>query len=149
MVVFVRLWSISPEYLDVKGLLAVWREGLLAKKVLEGRTKGYRNHPQLVRFKNCSEPLMAINSFLYFVAEEAKKRGYSFDVSKTDTSTILTRMIPVTTGQIEYEFHHLCGKLRVRDPERYKNMCVTVPNEIRVNPVFYIVEGPIEPWEKV
>lgn len=144
-----RLWSISPEYLDVKGLLAVWREGLLAKKVLEGKTKGYRNHPQLVRFKSCSEPLVAINSFLYFVAEEAKKRGYSFDASKIDTSTILTGMIPVTTGQVEYEFHHLCGKLKVRDPERYKNMCTTVPSEIRVNPVFYIVEGPVEPWEKI
>ena len=31
-----RLWSLSPRYLDVKGLVAVWREGLLADAVLLG-----------------------------------------------------------------------------------------------------------------
>ena len=52
-----RLWSIHPKYLDTKGLLAVWREALLAKKVLENKTKGYKNHPQLERFKQQNDPL--------------------------------------------------------------------------------------------
>ncbi len=46
-----RLWSLHPKYLDRQGLLAVWREGLLAQKVLQGKTKGYKNHPQLKRFQ--------------------------------------------------------------------------------------------------
>jgi len=29
-----RLWSLHPRYLDAKGLVALWREGLLAQKVL-------------------------------------------------------------------------------------------------------------------
>ena len=44
-----RLWSIHPKYLDPAGLTACWREGLLAREVLCGRTSGYRNHPQLAR----------------------------------------------------------------------------------------------------
>jgi hypothetical protein len=39
-----RKWSIHPQYLDTKGLEALWREALLAKNVLEVKTKGYRNH---------------------------------------------------------------------------------------------------------
>jgi hypothetical protein len=45
-----RLWSVHPRYLDRQGLTAAWREALLAQKVLTGTTRGYRNHPQLVRF---------------------------------------------------------------------------------------------------
>ena len=45
-----RLWSLHPKYLDIKGLVACWREGLLARKVLLDQTKGYKNHPQLIRF---------------------------------------------------------------------------------------------------
>jgi len=29
-----RLWTIHPKYLDRQGLLALWREALLAQKVL-------------------------------------------------------------------------------------------------------------------
>jgi Pyrimidine dimer DNA glycosylase len=46
-----RIWSVHPRYLDRQGLTAGWREGLLAQKVLTGTTKGYRNHPQLRRFR--------------------------------------------------------------------------------------------------
>ena len=46
-----RIWSLHPQYLDRQGLTAAWREGLLAQKVLTGTTKGYRNHPQLRRFR--------------------------------------------------------------------------------------------------
>ena len=42
-----RLWSIHPRYLDSMGLVALWREALLAQAVLRGETKGYKFHPQL------------------------------------------------------------------------------------------------------
>ncbi len=45
-----RLWLIPPKYLDCKGLVALWREGFLAKKVLSNQTRGYKNYPQLLRF---------------------------------------------------------------------------------------------------
>jgi hypothetical protein len=77
-----RLWSIHPQYLDSKGLIALWREGLLAKKVLEGKTKEYKNHPQLERFKNFKNPILAINSYLFYVLKETKLRNYKFNEKK-------------------------------------------------------------------
>lgn len=146
-----RLYSISPKYLDTKGLLGVWREGLLAKHVLEGITKGYKNHPQLIRFKRYKEPLVAINSFLYFVAQEGLKRGYKFDTSKLDLTKIIQNEIPVTTGQVIYEFKHLCKKLSIRDKKRYNLQCTEKVDigEIEVNSIFYIIDGGVEEWERV
>jgi len=46
-----RLWSLHPAYLDARGLGALWREGLLAQAVLRGKTRGYRSHPQLERWR--------------------------------------------------------------------------------------------------
>ncbi|MDP3663483.1 MAG: pyrimidine dimer DNA glycosylase/endonuclease V [Nitrosomonas sp.] len=77
-----RLWSVHPYYLDAKGLVALWREGLLAQKVLQGHTKGYKNHPQLTRFKNTKNPVAAIAAYLGFVVDEAEIRGYHFDRNK-------------------------------------------------------------------
>ena len=74
-----RLWSLNPKYLDRQGLLAVWREGLLAKKVLTGKTKGYKNHPQLKRFKNSEYPVQVINQYLSAVYLESLTRGYHFN----------------------------------------------------------------------
>ena len=37
----IRIWTLHPKYLDAKGLVAVWREALLAKHVLENKAKGY------------------------------------------------------------------------------------------------------------
>jgi hypothetical protein len=99
-----RLWSIHPKYLDAKGLLACWREGLLAKKVLEGKTKGYKKHPQLIRFKNYVYPLKAINAFLYQIYLEAKKRGYNFDGSKIE-HIILEEKIKITSCQVKYSLN--------------------------------------------
>ncbi len=116
-----RLWSLTPKYLDTKGLLAVWREGLLAKKVLEERTKGYKNHPQLIRFKNFEEPLAAINSYLYYIFLESQYRGYSFDKSKIKLIE-LRNIITVTKGQLTYELGHLLKKLRIRDSEKFNEI---------------------------
>ncbi|MBM7558466.1 pyrimidine dimer DNA glycosylase/endonuclease V [Marinitoga litoralis] len=140
-----RLWSIHPIYLDVKGLLACWREGLLAKKVLEGKTKGYKNHPQLIRFKNYDYPLKAINAFLYQIYLEAKKRGYNFDGSKIE-HIFLEEKIKVTSGQVKYEFEHLLNKLKFRDIELYNKLKDL--ESIEINEIFEQIPGDIESWEK-
>ena len=144
-----RLWSIHPKYLDKKGLVALWREGLLAKRVLEGKTKGYRNHPQLQRFKELENPLLAINSYLYFVWREAKKRGYNFKKGKISLEKIISGKIPVTKGQIEFEFSHLWEKLEKRDKRKLEEIKKEEKIFPEVNPVFYIIKGKIEKWEKI
>jgi len=142
-----RLWSLHPQYLDAKGLLALWREGLLAKKVLEGATKGYKNHPQLLRFKSFKEPLSAINSYLYYVYLEAEKRGYCFDKSKLELRKLIKEAIPVTNGQVEYEFNHLCEKLKVRCVKHFEEYC-KCKKKIALNPLFCLVSGGVESWER-
>jgi len=141
-----RLWSIHPKYLDAKGLVALWREALLARKVLEGGTKGYRNHPQLERFKACKDPVECVDAYIYYVWLESVERGYSFDVSKV-RKVVKISVIPVTEGQVSYEFQHLLGKLRARDPKRYQELVNL--QRVEVNPVFEVVPGGIEPWERV
>lgn len=139
-----RLWSLHPRYLDTKWLLAVWREGLLAKHVLEGKTKGYKNHPQLIRFKATTNPIHAINQYLYEILLEAKKRGYRFDESKV-ISDFPPQKIPVTTGQIVYESKHLQKKLLIRNPEKAK----ALPEKPDLHPMFHEIPGDIESWEKI
>lgn len=139
-----RLWSIHPKYLDVKGLTACWREGLLARKVLQGQTKGYRNHPQLIRFRNTPDPIESLDAFLSEVLQESRLRGYKFDSSKINIASIPYK-IDVTQGQLEYEFEHLKKKLATRDIlalERLKSV-----EKIDANTIFSVVEGEIESWE--
>jgi hypothetical protein len=139
-----RLWSLHPEYLDSKGLVACWREALLAKAVLEGKTKGYRNHPQLARFKRSPDALAYIDLYLRELFEEAAKRGYSFDKRKFSARARAVPML-VTRGQLVYEFAHLLGKLRARDPKRHAELQeIAKP---RANPIFKVVDGGIEEWE--
>ncbi len=141
-----RLWSIHPKYLDTQGLLGLWREGLLAQKVLLGQTKGYRNHPQLIRFKKTKDPLLYIGTYLYYVYIEGERRGYKFDKSKIIKCDLTVKM-PVTKGQIQYEFQHLLEKLKVRDPIKYEE----IKNEkiIETNPIFYVIDGGVEEWERI
>ncbi|MCL4344546.1 MAG: hypothetical protein JRN26_02835 [Nitrososphaerota archaeon] len=143
-----RLWSIEFSYLDTIGLIALWRESLLAKRVLEGRTKGYRNHPQLQRFKTLNDPLKGINTYLYYVLEEAKSRGYGFDARKIDYSRVDKRLrISVKRGQVKYEFSLLLSKLAKRNAkqfEKLKGITEPLPNVL-----FVQVDGGTEDWERV
>ncbi len=125
-----RLWSIHPKYLDTKGLLAVWREGLLAKKVLENKTKGYKHHPQLLRFQQSKNPLEAIHAYLFEIYLESQNRGYSFEGTQIKFIK-QTNLIPVTQGQIGFEFLHL---LKERDEKRFEKNKNTSEKEI--NPIF-------------
>lgn len=141
-----RLWSLHPKYLDAAGLNASWREGLLAKNVLLGKTKGYTNHPQLIRFKNSLNPNMYIDAFLSEVYKEALNRGYSYNREKIHIIEVIDP-IPVKTGQIEYEYEHLRRKLQARSPQ----LLNTLPTltEINIHPLFYLIDGGIEDWEIV
>ncbi len=138
-----RLWSLHPRFLDRIGLIALWRETLLAKKVLLGETKGYKNHPQLERFKNL--PMTAINTYLFYIYEEAKNRKYNFDFSKVG-KTNLTIKISVTDKQLQYEFKHLFKKLESRNPEKFKKIKDSKPEP---HPMFNIIKGKVADWEKV
>ena len=140
-----RLWTVHPRYLDPKGLVAAWREALLAQKVLAGGTKGYRHHPQLVRFQAQPDPLAAIASFLASIAAEAETRSYHFDTTKIPLCRCRGR-IPETRGQLLYEWGHLKAKLRARAPEmfrRFRNIVSPEPH-----PLFRIIPGKVRHWER-
>ncbi len=141
-----RLWSLHPQYLDPQGLVALWREALLAQKVLNHKTKGYKNHPQLNRFKEHASPQRAIAAYLKSVCDEAERRGYSFDAAKVGRRRT-NRKISVTRGQIQYEFEWLCRKLRKRSPKQYREIISAKP--LRPHPFFKVVKGRIENWERI
>lgn len=205
-----RLWSLHPGLLDRQGLTAVWREALLAQAVLAERTKGYRRHPQLERFRAQPDPLAAVGAYLRAVAEEASNRGYSFDRSRIDVPAGISRaeaggregagaevrdgrgssaeaeddrgadvtvgsgrnagaeagegrgagavvpdgrgsdlevpLIPVTEGQVAYEWRHLLAKLRRRSPERLADL--DADSAPPTHPLFTVVPGPTASWER-
>ncbi len=143
-----RLWSLHPKYLDASGLVAVWREGLLAKKVLEGKTNGYTHHPQLKRFAATTDPISAITTYLFYIIKEADSRKYKFDHSKLEESKIDRGIkIIVTSGQLNYEFIHLKNKLKLRNFLIYKE--IEYIQKPQHHQLFKIINGNIEYWEKV
>ena len=140
-----RIWSLHPKYLDRQGLLACWRETLLAQKVLKGGTRGYRHHPQLTRFRSSPDPFSAVAAYLVALADEADSRGYHFDRSKIGPVMVDNRL-PVTHGQVLYEWEHLKAKLVRRDPSRHEQVKKVKFPEL--HPLFDLVEGEVEAWEK-
>ena len=140
-----RLWSLHPKHLDSKGLVALWREALLAQKVLCGKTKGYRNHPQLLRFKKHACPEGAIASYLVEVWKEAKNRGYHFNINKILRKRTHKKIF-VTTGQLKYEHRWLYFKVKTRAPSMYPRV---KKERVETNPVFMVVPGKVEMWERV
>ncbi len=141
-----RIWTLHPRYLDPKGLVALWRETLLARAVLNGETVGYQHHPQLIRFRAHPDPYAAINTYLRAVLIEARSRGYSFDAGKI-TPDLTQIQIDCTEGQLHYEWEHLLNKLRVRNPDLFERWRTVVAPD--PHPLFCIVPGPIEPWERL
>ena len=141
-----RLWSLHPQYLDTKGLVALWREGLLAQAVLAGQTKGYQRHPQLTRFLQSSSPQSYIAAYLRAVHAESLRRGYRFDEQKIGEN-LFAEPLPVTSGQLEYEWGHLCAKLRSRSPawlKQFDAVELPVPHTL-----FHVIKGGIASWEVV
>ena len=140
-----RLWSLHPKYLDPRGLVALWREGLLAQAVLRGATRGYRHHPQLERFRQHAAPVAALAEYLRGVRQEGEARGYSFAAGKISRART-TRPLTVTRGQMNFEWEHLKQKLTRRAPhwlERLESIADPDPH-----PLFRVVPGGVESWEK-
>lgn len=139
-----RLWSIHPQHLDRIGLVALWREALLAKKVLAGQTSGYRHHPQLIRFQASGQPLVFIDKYLATVYNEALSRGYNFDANKFN-SLSAGKKIAVTSGQLAYEAEHLAKKIAQRAPSEIWRLS----GMVEINPIFKIINGGIADWERL
>lgn len=161
-----RLWSVHPRYLDTAGLTACWREALLAQKVLTGTTRGYRRHAQLERFLPGSAlagdagdavgrigdvvlpwPGDRVVAYLHAVADEAAARGYGYDRTRiAGPRPAVVEPVPVTDGQVAYEWVFLRTKLAGRSPAvlaRWDD--VVVPD---VHPLFVVAPGPVAPWER-
>ena len=172
-----RIWSLHPSLLDRRALVACWRETLLAQKVLRGLTRGYTNHPQLIRFRAHPQPLEAVAAYLSGLANEADARGYSFNraligagedstgenredknsagknsTDKAESPYASVALIPVPLGQLEYELAFLQHKVAGRDPEWEHQLSerLAARGELAAcaHPLFEVVPGSIEPWEK-
>lgn len=141
-----RLWSVHPEYLDAKGFVSLWREALLARKVLCEKTKGYKNHPQLLRFKTSFDPVKSINCYLQEVYKESVKRDYVFDAKKINWKRCREK-IPLTSGQLEYERNHLLEKLEKRSRNQYEKLKKIYV--FKAHPIFNVIRGKVEKWEKI
>ena len=139
-----RLWTLHPKYLDARGLVALWREALLAQAVLNGLTRGYVHHPQLARFRAAPAPTAAIAAYLRGVHAEAVRRGYRFDAGKILPARP-AEIMAATQGQLDHEWRHLKNKLRIRAAARHADVrSVTRP---AAHPLFRIVPGPMADWE--
>ena len=141
-----RLWTLHPRYLDPQGLVALWREALLARAVLRGETRGYRHHPQLERFQKHLALRSAINVYLAAVHAEAESRGYAFDYRKIGPVHNRARIV-ATTGQLEYERQHLLRKLRKRSPAYFRRWRKL--RSPQAHPLFFIIKGPVAAWERL
>jgi hypothetical protein len=141
-----RLWSLHPRYLDAKGLTALWREGLLARKVLKNETRGYRSHPQLARFRVQENPVAAIDFYLRAVYEESLRRGYRYDRHKIGIGQPVS-LISITDNQLRYELEHLRQKLRLRALGRYEEIISVKDPE--PHPLFHVIPGDVADWERI
>ena len=141
-----RLWSIHPKYLDVKGFVALWREACQAQRILLGTYSGpigYQNHPQLNRFKGHAFPVQMLQSFMEHVYMDSLRRNYSFNRNLIPEN-IVPMSMTVTKGQLEYETKHLRRKLTVRNPRLLHKL----PAELLPHPCFSVIDGDIESWER-
>jgi hypothetical protein len=143
----VRLWTLHPRHLDPAGLVAAWREALLAQAVLAGRTRGYRHHPQLDRFRDLSDPAAAIARYLDEIRAEGARRGYAFDAGRIDPGPRRRIRIPATRGQLEHEWRLLGRKLRRRNRAWYAASHRGVSPA--PHPLFRLVPGGVSPWERM
>jgi hypothetical protein len=142
-----RLWTLHPKYLDARGLVALWREALLAQAVLRDRTRGYRAHPQLARFRSCPSPRAAINAYLASIHEEACRRGYGFDRRKLGR-VARGRCDPIdaSDGQLAHEWEWLLRKLRARNAALFRqHREIALPEP---HPLFRLSRGPVADWER-
>ena len=140
-----RLWTLHPRYLDTRGLVAAWREALLAQAVLLRRTTGYTRHPQLARFLAAPSPPAAIAAYLRGLQQEGTRRGFRLDATRIAPAPPAGPCL-ATRGQLAWEWEHLMQKLRTRDPERFARQASL--RRPRAHPLFRVIAGEVESWEK-
>lgn len=139
-----RLWSIHPKYLDTRGLVALWREALLAQEVLKTEMKGYRRHPQLMRFRAQPSPVPFNAEYLKAVDAESVERGFRFDAGKIERDGTADQ-IDVPHGRIDFEWRHLTKKLEMRAPKSLERQLAT--SAPLIHPLFRLVPGGVADWE--
>ena len=110
--------------------------------MLFGETKGYVNHPQLIRFRNSFNSKLYIGTYLYYVYLDGLKRKYSFDLRKIRAYSLKIEKIPITIGQLRYEYAHLMKKLMKRSPSYYQKLKSILEPE--PHPIFTVTPGEIE-----
>jgi hypothetical protein len=145
-----RLWSFHPKYLNQKYLNAVWYEGIV--KAQSGlQDKGYKNHSGLIRFRSAENeipPLMLLAQYLHVIWWEALVRNYNYDTTKIiGPLPVKVIKLTVTRGQLKYEWQLYLSKIKENDPDWYEKSKDI--NEPQPHPMFYVVEGEIEDWERV
>jgi hypothetical protein len=114
-------------------------------KGFDRNNQGLPQSPTTQSISTIRNPTRAIANYLWSVADEAKERGYHFDVSKIAAPRRMFT-IPVTKGQLAYELAHLKQKLRQRDPKQFQ--LVNKREPVKVNSTFKAMEGPMAPWER-
>lgn len=117
----------------------------MAQAVLAGRTRGYTRHPQLERFRTTEAPLETIGRYLSALADEADARGYRFDRSRIDSAGEANAQLTVASGQLDFEWAHLGAKLAARSLADARRWEGSTP---RPHPLFTVVAGPTEAWER-
>lgn len=160
-----RVWSIHPAYLDTKGLVASWKEGIQGLNALRnprkpnGKWAMFAHHPQLIRFKRFENPELCLSEYLHFIADEADRRNYNFN-----RNLILPRLdenpyqIWITCGQLIYEWDFLSHKVTCRTGFwEYGKPTINGKSTVEtiaswscvVHPMVVLIPGDIECWEKV
>lgn len=152
-----RLWSLHPGYLDQKGLGACWKEAKGAQTSLMNPDAGGQQHSALIRFRAHHDPVGAIGAYMRSLwVEAALRRNYRYNYKliaqpNPPSEVYETNFaMPVTKGQVQYEAEFLREKINKRDglPRLYLPSPNTL-EAIRLHPLFYMVEGDVEDWERV
>lgn len=153
-----RLWTIHPKYLDGKRLTSQWKEGIqmmhIWKEIGENpepaKRLGYVSHPQVRRLSNllvADSGLISLllHQHLTAVHEESVQRSYSFNKKLIDDLAPDCKNAPkvyVTMGQVAYEFALMATK------NNEWSQKVAIDPYMLCNPIFQVVSGSIESWEK-
>jgi len=89
--------------------------------------------------------MKAIADYLAGVWAESERRGFNFDHRKIGSRRGAGRLT-VTRGQLDYESELLCRKLKKRLREKCPELSSL--GQVRPHPLFIVVDGEVEEWER-
>ena len=101
-----RLWSLHPRCLDAKGLVALWREGLLAQEVLRGKTRDYHFDRRCIARTRCAVRLTITVGQLRYELRHLRTKLRRRDPKRLRLLPGLTDIVPhplfrVIAGSVE------------------------------------------------